>query len=380
MSHLRQFHCFVRRPAVTLILIVTTFLTVFAGSAGAVVMTDLYLTTVPISDATPAGRDEAFRAALAEVIVRVTGRRDAPDDETLEPLLQSARRLAVQFRNTRDGELWVEFDGRALERQLLALEQPVWGRERPTTLVWLAVEVRPGHRRIANAAEPLRLDAPDAGATFMIPAVPVDEEQSLQERVGELAILRGLPLVWPLVDTEDLGRLSFAEIWAPFDEEVLAASMRYNVDSVLVGAFRHRSGQGPRVRWTLYFGGQRRQVTGALNDGIDMAADLYADRFAVRDTGDLDNSITMTVAGVDSLENYARVYRYLEQLTMVVSLEVDQLSSDVVSFRLALRGTPDTLRNAIALGQVLEPEVLDEFPGQPAVGDAMPGLRYRLNL
>ncbi len=369
-----------RRPAGTLIFVVASFLTVFAGSAEAVVMTDLYRTTVPMSNETPAGRDDAFRAALAEVIVRVTGRRDAPDDETLGPLLQSARRLAVQFRNTADGELWVEFDGRALERQLLALDQPVWGRERPTTLVWLAVDVGPGDRRIVNAAEPLRLDAPDAGATFMIPAVPVDEEPSLQERVGKLAILRGLPLVWPLVDTEDLGRLSFAEIWAPFDDEVLEASLRYNVDSVLVGAFRHRSGQEPRVRWTLFFGGQRRQVTGALGDGIDLAADLYADRYSVRDAGDLDNSITMTVAGVDSLENYARVYRYLEQMTMVVSLEVDRLSADVVSFRLALRGTPNTLRNAIALSQVLEPEVLDEFPDQAAAGDPVPDLRYRLNL
>ena len=369
-----------RRLAGTLIIIVSGFLIVFAGSAGAVVMTDLYRSTVPIFDETPAGRDAAFRAALAEVIVRVTGRRDAPDDETLEPLLQSARRLAVQFRNTGDGELWVEFDGRALEGRLLALEQPVWGRERPTTLVWLAVEIGPGDRRITNAAEPLRLDAPDAGATFMIPAVRVDEEPSLQERVGELAMLRGLPLVWPLVDTEDLGRLSFAEIWAPFEAEVLEASMRYNVDSVLVGAFRHRTGQEPRVRWTLYFGGQRRQVTGALNDGIDLAADLYADRFAVRDAGDLDNFITMTVAGVDSLENYARVYRYLEQLTMVVSLEVDQLSSDVVSFRLVLRGTPDTFRHAIALGRVLASDVPDEFPDQPAVGDPVPDLRYRLDL
>ncbi len=370
-----------RRPAASLVIVVTGLLTFLAGSAGAVVMPDLYRTTVPISDESPAGRDEAFRAALAEIIVRVTGQLDAPQDETLDPLLQSARRLAVQFRNTADGELWVEFDGRALERQLLALDQPVWGRERPTTLVWLAVEIGPGDRRIANAAEPLRLDAPDAEATFMIPAVPVDEEPSLQARVGELALLRGLPLVWPLVDTEDLGRLSFAEIWAPFDEEVLEASLRYNVDSILVGAFRHRTGQAPRVRWTLYFGGRRRQVTGALNEGIDLAADLYATRFAVRDAGDLDNSIIMTVAGVDSLENYARVYRYLEQLTMVVTLEVDQLATDIVSFRLALRGTPETLRNAIALGRVLEPAVADEFPDSPpAVDDPQPDLRYRLNL
>ena len=76
-----------RRPAGTLIFVVASFLTVFAGSAEAVVMTDLYRTTVPMSNETPAGRDDAFRAALAEVIVRVTGRRDAPDDETLGPLL-----------------------------------------------------------------------------------------------------------------------------------------------------------------------------------------------------------------------------------------------------------------------------------------------------
>ena len=39
-----------------------------------------------------------------------------------------------------DNQLWVAFDGAALDRWLTQNNQPLWGRERPTTFVWLTVQ------------------------------------------------------------------------------------------------------------------------------------------------------------------------------------------------------------------------------------------------
>ncbi len=68
------------------------------------------------------------------VLVRVTGRRSAEDDPALAPLVGNARRYVQQYRATPDGQLWVSFDGPAIERWLTQNGQPLWGHERPTTV------------------------------------------------------------------------------------------------------------------------------------------------------------------------------------------------------------------------------------------------------
>ena len=56
----------------------------------------------------------------------------------LSPLLGNARRYVQQYRGAPDSQVWVAFDGAAIERWLTQNGQPLWGHERPTTLVWLA--------------------------------------------------------------------------------------------------------------------------------------------------------------------------------------------------------------------------------------------------
>ncbi len=360
-----------------LVLSVLLLLPVTRDALG-VVVTDLYRTQVPMIEDTPQARNAAFRAALEDIVVRITGISADREDDELEPLLQSARRLAVQFGTTSNGELWVEFDGPALERRLLALDQPIWGRERPAILVWLAVDLGRGDRRIVSGAEPIWLTQPVSPGDIVIPQLLPEEEPTLQELVNDAAAYRGLPLVWPLVDAEDLLRVSFPDVWVPFDEAVLDASQRYKVDGVLVGALRHRDGRDPRVSWTLYFRGERYQETGTLADGVFLAAELFAGIFAVRSNSQLDNSVRMTIAGIESMEQYARLCRYLERLTMVTALEVEQFSGNVVSVRLALRGGSETLRNAIQLGQLLEPDDSDYQLDPLAYPFA--DLRYRIKL
>ena len=96
-----------------------------------------------MADRSEATQTAAFQAALRSVLVRVTGRRSAEDDAALAPLVAGARRYVQQYRATPDGQLWVSFDGPAIERWLTQNGQPLWGHERPTTFVWLTVQNGP---------------------------------------------------------------------------------------------------------------------------------------------------------------------------------------------------------------------------------------------
>ena len=110
---------------------------------------ELYQATVPVADRSEASQAAAFEAALKIVLVRVTGRRAAEEDPALAPLVANARRYVQQYRAAPDNQLWVAFDSAAIDRWLTQNDQPIWGRERPSTYVWLAVQtaapIRNGH-------------------------------------------------------------------------------------------------------------------------------------------------------------------------------------------------------------------------------------------
>ena len=76
---------------------------------------DLYTVTVPYT-----GQNEAtFREAMRDILVRVTGRRDAPELENLAPLVAQASRYVVSFRRGAGNTLAVTFDGQAIENAML---------------------------------------------------------------------------------------------------------------------------------------------------------------------------------------------------------------------------------------------------------------------
>jgi uncharacterized protein len=291
----------------------------------------LYEAEVDVED----GRDAAFRAALGEVLVRITGRRDAAASPELEPLLQAASSYVQQFRQPAPGRLWAAFDGAALARDLARLGQPVWGAERPSTLAWVAVDAGGGQRFVvASEAE-------------------LPEEAALRDELLVAARSRGLPLVLPLMDVEDRASASFAEVWGGFDDAVRSASARYGVDGILVG--RLSAGDFDRGRWTFYTEDGVERWTGGLGESVERLADSYAARFVVVGSADT-RPVRLAVSGIASVEDYARVSRFLAGLTAVESVGLETADGERLVFRIALRGEPATLEEAIRLGGVLRPE------------------------
>jgi uncharacterized protein len=280
-------------------------------------------------------RNAGFRAALAVVLVRITGRRDAAERPEARPLFADASAFAQQFREPAPGRLWAAFDGAALERELARLGLPVWGAERPSTLLWIAIDAAGGRR-------------------FVVAASPEQEEEvEVHEAVAAAAERRGIPVVFPLLDAEDRAQASFAEVWGGFEEAIRAASERYAVDAILVG--RLSAEDGGRGRWSLYTAEGEERWTGELVESIDRVADLHAARFSVVASGEA-RVVRLVVSGVASVEDYGRVSRFLGGLTAVESLGVERVEGERITFRVAMRGEAATLDEAIRLGGLLRPD------------------------
>jgi hypothetical protein len=277
-------------------------------------------------------RDEAFRAALGRVLVRITGRRDIASHPEVAPLLGDSQAYAQQFRQPAANRLWAAFDGAALERELGRLGLPVWGAERPSTLLWIAVDGGGGRRFVvASVAE-------------------LAEESAVQGQVLEAAGNRGIPVVFPLMDAEDRAQASFAEVWGGFEDSVRAASQRYGADAVLVG--RLAAGDMDHGRWTLLGTDGVERWNGGVSDSVGRLADRLAARFAVVSSG-ASRTVRLAVSGVNSIEDYGRVNRFLTGLTAVESLGVETVEGDQIVFRVVMQGEAATLDEAVRLGGVL---------------------------
>lgn len=312
-------------------LAVALALCLLGGPAGAARVDGLYDAEVDFEG----DRAEGFRAALGMVLVRVTGRRDITARPEVEPLLGNAADYAQQFRQPAPNRLWVSFDGAALEQELARLNQPVWGAERPSTLLWIAVDAGGGKRFVVASGDEF------------------DEEAALRTEVLEAARSRGLPMVFPLMDAEDRAQASFSEVWGGFEDSIRAASVRYGVDAVLVG--RMTTGDADRARWMLYTADTSERWTGDVSDGIGRLADLFAARFAVVSSGET-RTVRLAVAGLGSIEDYGRVSSFLGSLTAIEALGVETVEGDEIVFRVELRGEPETLDEAVRLGGLLKPD------------------------
>ncbi len=339
--------------------------------ARAVELEGLYEARVAVKGQERAERLRHYPEAIAEVIVRLSGDTSAPAHPRLAPLVRDAARLVQQFHyepldDVADPllreqgythELVVQFDGEALTRALMEAGVPLWGRTRPETLVWLAVEDRGGRYVLA------------AGAS-----------EELESALRGAARRRGLPLLLPLMDLEDRQTIRFADLWGGFRRAIEEASRRYGPDAILLGRL-YRPLEGPwQARWSLFVEGdaihwqsQAWDQGEAIAAGIEGAADQLAARYAQLFTSHASDRIELEVEGIDSLEAYARALAYLQSLDAVAEARPVVVHGERVRFDLAIRTNRHSLVRDIALGRVLS------AAGDGAGGGGMPRLLYRLN-
>jgi hypothetical protein len=318
------------------------FLAFVALPVWAVEVASLYSAQVTLDQEEADPRAHAYEMALADVLLRVSGSELSMDAEMLELLFPNPASYVVQFRPGADDTLWVSFDGDAIQNTLRQAGQTVWGSDRPLTLIWLAVDWGQGEREIIAADDPVR---------SRDEARSIDRNRLLRQRVLDIAERRGLPVAFPLLDTIDLQNLSFSDIWGGFDDALIAASERYEADTILVGRVRPASSQ--RNRWSFYFGGEERTWNGEPELVISQVADLLAAEFAISGTAVLE-TVDVTIAGIESMDAFGAVQNLLAEMTVIEQFSITEVNGDRIRFRVAAIGGADRLRRALRFSGLIE--------------------------
>lgn len=338
--------------------------------AQARVMPDLYdvVEAVPSRGATD--RTAATSRGLERIFVRVTGDAAIGSNPQLQPILRKAQQYVQGFRYTsEDNQLYLHlsFDPQAVGDQVHKLGLPMWPNNRPGTLVWMAVDTLQGGRS----------------------ALREEDNPELFAAVDAMATERGLPVEFPVMDLNDQRNMPLGNLWAQDERAAERAGVRYNPDATLMGRLLEASGQRWQGNWLLIHGGRSYAFDASGSSleevalrGVDEAANLLAQRYAVRPQGNGGqlSAVIVELSGVDSFAAYTEASAYLQELAQVRSADLLSVKGDRMRVALTTSVQLQNLRDALALNRKLraeaESESIDLSGYRAPLGSAENPLRY----
>ena len=318
--------------------------------AGARDVGDLYSARVPVPDRGAESLAAGARAALGRVLVKLTGNRAAASGPALGELGGSAAKLMLQYGFEPDPVgggvlLAAHFDESALNGELERLGVPVWGKERPETVVWLVVDE--GARRLVSGDEP--------GV----------EGEVVYARAGQ----RGLPALLPLMDIEESQHLLYAGDWQTLATTATALSTRYGTPATLVGHLVQSVPGLWEANWRVTVGEDSHDwrdegdvLPLLLEAGVETLADALARRFADPALLGRDEVLAIRIVGLGSAADYARATTYLEALDTIADLFISEVSAAGVTVAFTARGGRTAFEQSVTFGNVLLP-----VQGQPGI-------------
>ncbi len=302
---------------------------------------DLYRGEVPVASRSNADQRAAIQDALAQVLVRVTGDATVASRPEAQSLLRQANNvlLSYGYQSGPPLRLEVSFDAQRINQQLQATGLPLWGAQRPQTLIWLA------------------LDDPEEGRVLL------SDTASQTDALEQDAALRGLPVLMPLLDLEDTMAVSINDVWGNFVGPIAEASARYSPDFFLSGRIA-RQGEQWAYHMSLYapkkaseYGLHRALVrregqAGSQQEALSaMMADLaayYASRYAAvagESTGE--TQLVFEISG--DIEQLVALERYLRSLAPVQDLTIHSVMGRTVTFDLEMIGGMNELDQLLSL-------------------------------
>jgi len=323
-------------------------------SSRAATFENLY--TVSVAPDAEAGNDRraAARRGMSVLLTRVTGRQQAAAYPELGELVANAERYMTSYGFSAD-EIRVGFNQALIEQALTRLNMPIWGDERPATLLFVAADFGNGERAELRAADASEAAAGGAGWAASNPLSPASAAafEGVVEQVIDAAAERGLPLVLPLLDAVDRETVRFADVWGGFDPIVARAAERYDVDAIVVARVAVTEAE-TRVRWTVIRGARTVMLTPPRpRDAVDWLADEFASEFTT--TGDA-RLAWLTVSGIEQVRDYARVIDYLNSVSIIEYADVESMAGNELLLRVAARGDDERLRAYLALDGQLVPQ------------------------
>lgn len=288
----------------------------------------LFETEVDVASRSNRDRLRGFHDAFEQVLLKTTGNRQQTIQLSKEISVAQVSRWVQQYgfqpARAEGGpeRLRVSFDQGVIMNLLRERGLSFWPPERPETLVLLQYW-HGADRRVLQAGE-----------------------YPWQEALDDSASVRGLPLIYPLLDLEDYRLMDERALWGGFTEGLGRLAERYAASSVLFGRLQQSAGQW-QLRWILLADGREQrwqelqaEITKGIEQAVDRTADILATSQAMVFSLHNEGYLRLQVSGIEGMQDFLAVREYLENVKAGKNLQLLRLNNDRVLFELQLVTEP----------------------------------------
>ncbi|MFO1258608.1 MAG: DUF2066 domain-containing protein [Gammaproteobacteria bacterium] len=301
----------------------------------AMMVDDLYEAT-RVSEASSAEqRDIEAMEGLKQVFLKVTGNASIFNRPAIQKALADPKRYVLQYASS-GGQIHFKYNAQEIDYLLKSEGIKIWGQQRPLIVLWVAAQTPAGRVLLGS-----------------------ETDQALSEALNKMGKEKGVPLLLPILDLEDVTAVTTTDIWGGFSESVKKASERYSSDTILMGHIQMINDTPAEWagEWQLISGDATWQWTAkgqniheVIEKSVVMSLPYLADRYGIEEN-QTSKPITLRIEGIQSLQDYAAAEAYLRELSVVKQVEPQQIGPAGAIFKVIPYGQKglQALKNAIQL-------------------------------
>lgn len=311
----------------------------------------LYEIEVPVESQGNRHEDKALlKQALKEVVIRLRGSEKVMSVPSISNALIEPDKYVNQFsylqRSPTQRILKIRFSESRLQELFKTAEQPIWGKNRPLTVIWATLK-------------------DDKASHWVNPEF--EKEAFLQLDVTAKQL--GIPVVFPLFDLSDTDIVSEEDISNAHLEPIQTATKRYGAEAVLVGRITKETQNKWQGHWTFHQDGksmtwntQQSDLKTLLTETVDNLG-LYLSGQKTEEVTAVSKDFSITVQGIKDSDHYTRVLEHLRQMPFVAQVEVTQVMANQTVFNIRTTVDRETLVKSLATDSILTAEASTVEPG-----------------
>ena len=297
-----------------------------AGPVFAQQQSDLYHTEVQLTGSEKA-EGLAKKEGLVNVLVKVSGQQTIADNEVIKKALTQSDRYVTQmsFVDYDDAPraMKLGYNSKMVLSLLTQAEVGIWETPRKSVLVWIVNEYN-----------------------YQRSIIWEQSNNSLITRIKDAANERGLPVMFPVGDFDDVTSIEIPDLWGNFKKPIADASERYNPQAILVVKVR-----GNSSTWTLFDSTPQYLVTTSkksiegrasgsvqLADMVNEVSDYFAKTYTKNLAAVASESETVSIKGIHTTRSFFTIEKQLKQMNSIASVQVNTIQGDKVTYTLSLLG------------------------------------------
>ncbi len=309
---------------------------------------NLYQVQVAVASQSDADKMTATKLGLQQMLVKIGGNTNILANQKIQSALAQANNYVEAFSyqtnpaptDNNNLLLTLSFSRSAINQLLQTTGQSIWPGDRPLVLAFIAV---------------------NDGVTQQV--VKADDASAVNDYLTKLAVQRGVPLIFPILDLQDINnQINFNNVWTTNAQVLQTAANRYNSNALLMVQLIKNGDSTWNSQWVLNIDGDQASFSAnnvdqntAMTQGFNQVIDALAAHYSLLTTTNTSQQETITIADVKDLASAARAQQYLQRLSPVRQAILTRMQDNQLQFVLVLSGTEKDFLRAINLDQNLTP-------------------------